>query len=243
MTPHASVESTSIRSPAQSSADRRTLPILLSGGFNCHNRGDWALCSASLESLRRCNIPNQTLVQLFLPIADPPIDDEFEAAFVMSKWDRLRHRFGSLGNRTRYVRLQKKSIVRHLRSVRNDFLRRNCGADPILWFTGGGYLNDVASHGRFSTRVGLAAIDEGYRVVFTGQTIGPFAEPAFEADVKLLLRRADWVGVRDEASLVRVQAFGQLKCEPVRTHDNVMDMLPQPLSREQLRLRIEQRPE
>jgi polysaccharide pyruvyl transferase WcaK-like protein len=217
------------------------LPILISGGFNCFNRGDWALCSAALESVRRCGLRNQTRVQMFLPLPEIPIEDEFQPAYVMSRWSRHVHRFGSCGSYRRYLRLQRRSIDRHLASVRRDFERHGADAPPILWFVGGGYMNDVASHGRFSTRVGLAAIDAGYRVVFTGQTIGPFRSPEFEQDVQRLLREAEWVGVRDEASLDRVQAMGGLKRPPRRTHDNVMDMLPQPISRQALQERVRDR--
>lgn len=218
-----------------------TLPILISGGFNCSNRGDWALCSSALESLTRCGLPTRALVQMFVPIHDPPIDETFEPAYVMTHWDQKVHKFGSLGSYQRYLKLQKRTMQRHLREVADTFRQWSPGATPIIWFTGGGYMNDVASHGKFTTRLGLAAIEEGYRVVLTGQTIGPFQDPAFERDAGDFLRRADWVGVRDEASLERMHKLGNLKRAPVRTHDNVFDMLPQTMTREQLRDRLRKR--
>ncbi len=215
-------------------AKSKTLPILLSGGYNCSNRGDWALCSAALESLERSRLPHHTLVQLFAPIEDPPVEDQFETAVVMSRREQLWHRLGSLGSYRRYLALQRKSILRHLRETKDHFRRVAPGQQPILWFTGGGYMNDVASHGRFSTRMGLLAHDEGYRIVLTGQTIGPFRDSAFENDLRALLQVADWIGVRDDASLERVRAIDGLNVAPVRTHDNVFDMAPISWSRRQL---------
>lgn len=202
--------------------DRRG--VLVSGGWTCCNRGDWALGEAALESLRRAGYPGRVLLQAFHGNVDWPIAEAHEPITMWAESRPRRHKLLSFGLRPLYYRAQRADIVRHLRDARSRFADQ---ADPpLLWITGGGVMNDVASHGRFTSRLGLVAADEGWDVVMTGQTVGPFRQPDTKRQFEDFARACSFLSVRDPDSYEYMQTIPGLRTTPRRVLDDVFCMRP-----------------
>lgn len=198
--------------------------ILLTGGWTCSNRGDWALGEAALENLRRVDYPGRVLLQSFHPEVDWPIAEEHNKIAMWKRGRPKRHKLLSLGLRPLYYRAQRADMVKHLREARAAFA--GAPGKPILWLTGGGIMNDVASHGRFSARLGVVASDEGWDVVMTGQTVGPFRKDESKRQFEDFARRCAFLSVRDPDSFDYVRTIERLRVEPQRVLDDVFNMEP-----------------
>lgn len=206
---------------------RRHRPgILISGGYSCANRGDWALGASAVQALQRSDLDASTLLQVFEPTTDVPIEERCETIAMWPSWRKKWHRFGSLGSRNRYYALQVADMRRHLSAARGRLAELGATGDPILWICGGGVMNDVASHGPFTARLGSVAASEGWEVVMTGQTIGPIRGQRFRKGLDAFLRACSWTGVRDIDSLEKLRAVEGLRSTPVRALDDVFYMRP-----------------
>jgi len=200
--------------------------ILISGGYSCANRGDWALGASAIQALERSDLEAPTLLQVFEPTDDVPIEERCETIAMWRPWRKRWHRVGSLGSRNRYYRLQIADMRRHLSEARSRLEAKGAKGSPILWICGGGVMNDVASHGPFTARLGSVAASEGWEVVMTGQTIGPVRSERFREGLDAFLRVCSWLGVRDVDSLEQLEAMSDLPATPVRALDDVFYMRP-----------------
>ncbi|MGA0285505.1 MAG: polysaccharide pyruvyl transferase family protein [Phycisphaerales bacterium] len=205
---------------------RQRRGILVSGGYSCANRGDWALGASAVQAIQRSDLESPTLLQVFEPTDDVPIEERCETIAMWPSWRKRWHRVGSLGSRNRYYRLQIADMRRHLDDARRRLEGKGAQGTPILWICGGGVMNDVASHGPFTARLGTIAAEEGWEVLMTGQTIGPVRTPRFREGLEAFLRSCRWIGVRDVDSLEQLQAMDGLSAEPVRRLDDVFYMRP-----------------
>jgi len=206
--------------------------VLVSGGWTCANRGDWALGEAAIENLRRAHYPGRVLLQAFHDEVDWPIAEPHDPIAMWSKRRPRRHKALSFGVRRLYYRAQRADIVRHLRDARSRFADQT--DPPLLWITGGGIMNDVASHGRFTSRLGLIAADEGWEVVMTGQTVGPFKQADSKQQFEDFARQCTYLSVRDPDSFEYVSSISGLRAKPRRVLDDVFTMLPPSGGRDEL---------
>lgn len=223
--------------PTEHSAINTTqpLPVLLTGGYTCRNRGDWALAESALQSVRRAGLPARILTQVFKPTGEPPIDEPLDVIAITDESGPRRQKLMSLGLKPLYYAAQARDMRRHLREAKRRLHDAGAVGDPLLWYVGGGYMNDVIAHGPYSTRLGLVALDEGYRVILTGQTIGPYRTPRFQSQIEEFLRRVDFLSVRDPESLERVNAIQGLRCEPQLRLDDAFYLDTLTMSTDELR--------
>lgn len=208
--------------------------ILISGGWTCQNRGDWALGDAALENLRRADYGGPRLLQAFHGEVDWPISESYDPITMWKKTRPQRHKLLSFGFRSLYYRAQKADMRNHLDAARQRLERGGAEGTPVLWITGGGVMNDVASHGPFTSRLGLVAADQGWDVVMTGQTVGPFRTESFRSQFDEFARRCKFLSVRDPDSFEYLSGVHGVGVEPVRSLDDVFTMTPLASNREAL---------